>query len=153
MLLYITAILTDVIDGPIARYTNSVSKFGSSLDGTADLIFAAVAIFIFVPYLDWHPILVVWIPILLGMRLSAVAILAIRLREYYTSHLITGRLTALSAALVPVIYFFVRDTTFVFGIAVFATFAFIEDIMVSLKAKRVQVDLISYFSKNASWRE
>ena len=152
MVLYVSAIITDIIDGPIARYTGAVSKFGSSLDGTADLIFAACAIYIFVPLLELSPILVVWIFILLGMRLTAIAIIAVRLKEYYTSHLITGRLTALSAALVPLIYIFAGNTNFIFGIAAFATFAFTEDILVSCKAKRVQVDLVSYFSKNASWR-
>ena len=153
MVLYVTAIITDIIDGPIARYANVTSKLGSSLDGTADLIFAAVAIFLIAPLLDLHFLMIVWILILFGMRLAAVGILAIRLKEYYTSHLLTGRLTALSAALIPVFYLMIGDTTFIFGITTFATFAFTEDIMVSLKAKRVQVDLVSYFSKNASWRD
>ena len=45
---YITYILcgfSDMIDGTIARKTNSASKFGSQLDTVADLIFTAVSLF------------------------------------------------------------------------------------------------------------
>ena len=41
--------LSDMIDGTIARKTNSTSKFGSQLDTLADLIFAAVSLFKLLP--------------------------------------------------------------------------------------------------------
>ena len=152
MVLYVTAILTDIVDGPIARATGGVTKFGSSLDGTADIIFALIAIYLIVPLLDISAGLLIWILILVCMRISDIAILAIRLRKYYTSHTIMGRLTALSGALIPVVYLIVGSTTFIYGITTFATIAFTENIMISCKAKYVQVDLKSYFSKDASWR-
>ena len=45
---YITYILcgfSDMIDGTIARKTNSTSKFGSQLDSVTDLIFVVVSLF------------------------------------------------------------------------------------------------------------
>ena len=43
-LLYTFCGITDVLDGTIARATNSTSEFGARLDGIADLIFYAVMI-------------------------------------------------------------------------------------------------------------
>ena len=40
--LYLIAGLSDMADGIVARKTNSVSEFGSRLDGVADFVFAAV---------------------------------------------------------------------------------------------------------------
>ena len=37
--LYITAGLTDMIDGWVARKTNTVSEFGAKLDTVADFVF------------------------------------------------------------------------------------------------------------------
>ena len=37
--LYITAGLTDMIDGRVARKTNTVSEFGAKLDTVADFVF------------------------------------------------------------------------------------------------------------------
>ena len=43
-LLYTFCGITDVLDGTIARATNSTSEFGARLDSIADLIFYAVMI-------------------------------------------------------------------------------------------------------------
>ena len=42
--LYLIAGLSDMVDGVIARKTNSVSEFGSRLDGVADFVFVAVCL-------------------------------------------------------------------------------------------------------------
>ena len=40
--LYVTCGLSDMVDGIIARKTNSVSEFGSRFDSIADFVFVAV---------------------------------------------------------------------------------------------------------------
>ncbi len=42
--LYLIAGLSDIVDGIIARSTNSVSEFGSGFDSIADLVFVAVCL-------------------------------------------------------------------------------------------------------------
>lgn len=41
---YLTAGLTDMADGAIARRTNSVSEFGTKLDTFADFVFVVVCL-------------------------------------------------------------------------------------------------------------
>ena len=50
-ILYTFCGITDVLDGTIARATNSTSEFGARLDSIADLIFYAVMIVKFFPIL------------------------------------------------------------------------------------------------------
>ena len=50
-LLYTFCGITDVLDGTIARATNSTSEFGARLDSISDLIFYAVMIVKFFPIL------------------------------------------------------------------------------------------------------
>ncbi len=46
---------SDIIDGYIARKTNSTSKLGSLLDSIGDIVFMSSAIIVFLP--------IIWIPI------------------------------------------------------------------------------------------
>lgn len=48
-ILYLTAGLTDMLDGAVARKTGSVSEFGAQLDTVADLVFAAVCLVKLIP--------------------------------------------------------------------------------------------------------
>ena len=47
--LYLTAGLTDMADGTIARRTNSVSEFGTKLDTFADFVFVVVCLIKLIP--------------------------------------------------------------------------------------------------------
>ena len=60
---YITYLLcgfSDMIDGTIARRTNSVSKFGSQLDTAADLVFVVVSLFRLLPAMHIPRWLWIW---------------------------------------------------------------------------------------------
>ena len=46
---YLTAGLTDMVDGTIARRTNSVSEFGTKLDTFADFVFVVVCLIELIP--------------------------------------------------------------------------------------------------------
>ena len=58
--LYLIAGLSDMVDGFIARKTNSVSEFGSRLDGVADFVFVSVCLIRVLPVLDIPIWLYVW---------------------------------------------------------------------------------------------
>ena len=59
--LYLVAGLTDMIDGLIARKTNTVSTFGARLDTAADFVFVAVCLWKLLPKLVVPSWLWVWI--------------------------------------------------------------------------------------------
>lgn len=50
--LYIAAGFSDMIDGAVARKTDTVSKFGSQLDTFADILFVVVCLIKLLPVLD-----------------------------------------------------------------------------------------------------
>ena len=58
--LYLLAGVSDMIDGPVARKTNTVSEFGTKLDSIADLVLVAVCLYKLAPVLDIPPWLYVW---------------------------------------------------------------------------------------------
>lgn len=58
--LYVAAGLTDMIDGPVARKTNTVSKFGAELDTFADAVFIIVCLIKLLPIFDFPMWIYVW---------------------------------------------------------------------------------------------
>ena len=50
--LYLAGGVTDMVDGLVARKTNTVSKMGSRLDSIADVFFVAVSLFKILPAVD-----------------------------------------------------------------------------------------------------
>ena len=62
--LYVTAGITDMIDGAVARKTNTVSEFGAKLDTAADFVFVAVCLIKLIPSLDVPKWLYVWIAVI-----------------------------------------------------------------------------------------
>ena len=62
--LYIAAGLSDMLDGFVARKTNTVSKLGARLDTIADLVFVVVCLIKYLPVLRIPAWLYIWIGII-----------------------------------------------------------------------------------------
>ena len=59
--LYITAGVSDMIDGTVARETGTVSEFGSKLDTAADFVLVVVCLIKLIPVIHIPVWLVIWI--------------------------------------------------------------------------------------------
>lgn len=59
--LYITAGVSDMVDGTIARKTGTVSEFGSKLDTVADFVLVVVCMIKLIPVIQMSTWLLVWI--------------------------------------------------------------------------------------------
>ena len=98
---YLLCGLTDMIDGTIARKTNSVTSFGSHLDSVADLIFLTAAGVKLLPAIHlpdwlWLGILIVFI-----LKMTAVVWRYIRVRQFVIKHTLLNKLTGFLLFLLP----------------------------------------------------
>lgn len=66
---YLLGGLTDLLDGPLARRTGTVSAFGAKLDTLADICFFVCAAARLVPYLQIPPRLFGWAAGIAGVKL------------------------------------------------------------------------------------
>jgi len=66
--LYITAGVSDMIDGTVARKTGTVSDFGSRLDTAADLILVTVCLIRMLPVLHVPTWLIIWIIVIAAIK-------------------------------------------------------------------------------------
>ena len=61
---YLFGGITDILDGMIARKTNTVTDFGSKLDTVADFVFIVICIVKILPVLKVPTYLLVWIGVI-----------------------------------------------------------------------------------------
>ena len=91
--LYAAAGLTDMIDGTVARKTNTVSSFGAKLDTIADFIFVAVCSIKLLPILDIPVWLWVWIAVIALIKVINIVSGAIKYKRMIAPHTVMNKIT------------------------------------------------------------
>ena len=108
---YITYILcgfSDMIDGTIARKTNSTSKFGSQLDTVTDLIFVVVSLFKLLPTIQIPRWLWIWSGVIAVIKISNIIWGYISNKQFISLHTIMNKATGLLLFLSPLTISFVE---------------------------------------------
>ena len=99
--LYLVAGLTDMIDGPVARKTGTVSELGAKLDTTADFLFIAACLIKLLPLIPFSLWLWLWIG---GIALiKAVNLLSgyIVQKRFVTMHTVMNKTTGILLFVLP----------------------------------------------------
>lgn len=103
-ILYITAGVSDMVDGTVARKTGTVSEFGSRLDTVADICFVIVCLIRLLPLLNVPFFLYVWIGIIAAVKAANIVIGYIRQKEFVSVHSIMNKITGGLLFLLPLTF-------------------------------------------------
>ena len=125
--LYLICGLTDMVDGTIARKTNTASEFGAKLDSTADFIFVAAALLKILPVLAISCWLWLWI---LGIALVKIANVIsgfVREKRFMVEHTILNKMTGFLLFLLPLTVLFIELKYSAAVVCFVATFAAIQE--------------------------
>ena len=98
---YLFCGLSDMIDGTIARKTNSASKFGSQLDTIADLIFVAASLFKLLPAIHIPGWLWIWGGVIAVIKISNIIWGYVSKKQFISLHTIMNKVTGLLLFLLP----------------------------------------------------
>ena len=99
--LYLAAGFSDMIDGAVARKTDTVSELGSRLDTIADIVFTAVCLIKLLPVLDVPAWLSAWIAVIALIKLRNIAIGYLRQRAFVAVHSVINKVTGGLLFLLP----------------------------------------------------
>ena len=99
--LYATAGITDMIDGAVARKTNTVSEFGAKLDTAADFVFVAVCLIKLIPSLDVPKWLYVWIAVIALVKGTNIVSGYVMRKEFVAAHTVMNKVTGILLFLLP----------------------------------------------------
>ena len=97
-----------MVDGTIARKTNSASNFGSHLDTVADLIFVVVSLFKLVPAIHIPGWLWIWGGVIAAIKISNIIWGYVSKKQFISFHTIMNKATGLLLFLLPLTISFVE---------------------------------------------
>ena len=105
---YLLCGFSDMIDGTVARRTNSASEFGARLDTVSDFVFMTVALIKFVPHLHIPVWLWIWIGIIAMMKLGNTSWGFVCTKKLVFPHTVLNKITGLLLFLLPVTVIFIE---------------------------------------------
>jgi CDP-diacylglycerol--glycerol-3-phosphate 3-phosphatidyltransferase len=100
-ILYLFCGFTDMVDGTIARKTNTESAFGARLDTVADFVFVTVSLIKFLPAMDIPKWLWGWMAVIAVIRIGNMMFGWIFSRKVIALHTILNKLTGFLLFLLP----------------------------------------------------
>ena len=124
---YIAAGLSDMLDGFVARKTDTVSKLGARLDTMADFVFVVVCLIKLLPVLHIPAWLYAWIGIIALIKVVNIISGFIVQKRFVTVHSVMSKATGALLFLLPLTISTVPVKTSVIVVCAAATFAAIQE--------------------------
>ena len=125
--LYIVAGLTDIIDGWVARKTNTASEFGAKLDTIADFVFVVVCLIKLLPIMDIPVWLYVWIGLIALIKVINIVSGYVVQKQFVTIHSLMNKVTGVLLFLLPLTLSFIDLRYSAVVVCLVATFAAIQE--------------------------
>ena len=105
--LYISAGVSDLIDGEVARRTGTVSAFGSKLDTAADFVFVVVCLIKMLPAVHAPTWLIIWIIVIAVIKAMNLISGYVMRKELVSLHTKMNKATGMLLFLLPLTLSFI----------------------------------------------
>ena len=134
-IIYISCGVSDMIDGTIARKTNSTSKFGSQLDTIADFIFVVASAMKWLPTIYFPCWLRTWCGVIAMIKVSSVILGYIFKKQFIPLHTVMNKVTGLLLFLLPLTIPFIELKYIAALVCAIATFSAVQEIILMITNK------------------
>ena len=125
--LYLIAGFTDMIDGTVARKTNTVSELGSKLDMVADFILVVVCLIKLLPIMDIPTWAYVWIAIIALIKVINIVYGYVMQRKFVAVHSFMNKVTGVLLFILPITLHFIDVKYSAVVVCAVATFSAIQE--------------------------
>ena len=126
-ILYLFCGFSDMIDGTVARKTNSISSFGSKLDTAADLVFAVVSFLKVLPEIHIPLWLWIWCGVIALIKMGNILWGFVAQKQFVSLHTVMNKITGVFLFLLPLTLPFADVKFSVIAVCSIATFAAIQE--------------------------
>ena len=124
---YLFCGFTDMVDGTIARKTNSTSNFGSRFDTVADFVFVAVSLIKILPAIQLPNFLWIWLSVIATIKFSNIMMGIIYKKKLISLHTIMNKITGILLFLLPLTLHFIELKYSSVVVCSIATFSAIQE--------------------------
>jgi CDP-diacylglycerol--glycerol-3-phosphate 3-phosphatidyltransferase len=124
---YLTAGISDMVDGVVARRTNTASEFGARLDTAADFVFVIVCLIRLLPVMDIPTWLYVWIGVIALIKVINIVSGYVTQKRFVTVHTAMNRVTGALLFVLPLTVPLVELRVTALFVCAVATFAAVQE--------------------------
>ena len=125
--LYITAGISDVADGAVARKAGTVSEFGSKFDTAADFVLVAVCLIKLIPVIHVPAWLIIWIIVIAVIKAVNLVSGYVMRKEIVVLHTVMNKVTGMLLFVLPLTLAFIDLKYSGATVSAVATFAAIQE--------------------------
>ena len=125
--LYITAGISDMVDGWVARRTHTASELGAKLDTIADIVFVIVCLVKLLPVLDIPNWLYIWIGVIALIKNINIISGFVVQKQFVSVHSVMNKVTGFLLFVFPLTNSFINLNYSAAVVCIFATFAAIQE--------------------------
>ena len=125
--LYVTAGVSDMLDGAVARKTGTASGFGSKLDTAADFVMVVVCLIKLIPAVRFPRWLIIWIIVIAVIKAVNLISGYIMRKEIVVLHTVMNKVTGILLFALPLTLAFIDLKYNGAAVSAVATFAAIQE--------------------------
>jgi CDP-diacylglycerol--glycerol-3-phosphate 3-phosphatidyltransferase len=144
--IYFLCCLSDILDGAVARKTNTTSKLGEVLDSVADLVLIAVMLVIFIPLLSWQQWMLYWIIAIAGVRFLSLTVGFVKYKAFSFLHTYANKATGIALAFFPILHWALGLSATVFILCGTASLSALEELAITISSGQLNRNRRSLFS-------
>ena len=133
-ILYLFCGLSDMLDGTIARKTNTVSSIGSKLDTIADFVFMAVCAVKLLSVINISIWMWIWIVIIAIIKTANIVLGFVCRKEFVALHTVLNKATGLLLFLLPFTLLFIEPKYNFAVVCAIASISAIQECYYTIKA-------------------
>ncbi|WP_129600143.1 CDP-alcohol phosphatidyltransferase family protein [Anaerophilus nitritogenes] len=131
-LIYVICGFSDIIDGFIARKTDTTSSLGAKLDSIADMIMVGILLFLIYPIVNITSKIVIWIILIAIIRLTSIFIAMKKYKTFASIHTYGNKIAGIVLFLFPILLPYINTTVLMYIICVVASISAIEELIIQL---------------------
>jgi CDP-diacylglycerol--glycerol-3-phosphate 3-phosphatidyltransferase len=124
---YLMAGISDMVDGVVARRTNTASEFGARLDTAADFVFAVVCLIRLLPVIDMPTWLYVWIGVIALIKGINIVSGYMMKKRLVAVHTVMNKVTGALLFVLPLTIPLIEQSHSAIVVCAIATFAAIQE--------------------------
>lgn len=144
-ILYSVCGFSDIIDGYIARKSNSISRLGSLLDSIGDIVFISAVIIVLIPVISIPKGIQLWIAIIALVRILSITIACCKYHTFAVLHTYANKISGLLLFFIPYLYSLMNINILGGIICAVTSISAVEELIIHLVSRELSRDVKGLF--------
>lgn len=147
-IIYSLCVISDILDGYIARKTNTYTKFGELLDSFADAIFFIIVLVKFLLFERLENYIIYWLIAICSIKALSLIVGFIKYKSVAFLHTYANKFTGgVILICFPMLYLLGGVTKMLMFLCILASIASIEELLINLISKKLNRNVRSIFKE------